>query len=114
MGGEDVRDVISGTEVILTFQVHAASTARKPGITASVSAFVFIDQFQRTHDTQRRVPMQEIYPGKDFENRGLRGFHGFSISCEDSITHLLGELTFFRNSSKIRVIRVIRGFYSRI
>ena len=45
----------------LTFQVHVESTARKPGITASVSGFVFIDQFQRTHNTQCWPPMQEIY-----------------------------------------------------
>jgi hypothetical protein len=36
-----------------------------------------------------------IQPGKDSENRGLRGFHGFSISCEDSTTHLSGRLVFF-------------------
>ena len=45
----------------LTFQLHADSTARKPGITASDSVFVFINQFQRTHNTQQRAPMQEIH-----------------------------------------------------
>jgi hypothetical protein len=35
------------------------------------------------------------HPGKDSENRGLRGFYGFSISCDDSTTHLSGRFVFF-------------------
>jgi hypothetical protein len=40
--------------------------------------------------------VRRVYdPGKDSENRG---FHGFSISCEDSTIHLSGRLVFFCNS----------------
>jgi hypothetical protein len=87
------RDSATGTDgcVRLTKgeRAYLEIVAAESGREIPLAAFEFL-RGQRHPHSQGAI--------KDLENRGLRGFRGFSISCEYSITHLLGEFAYFRNS----------------